>query len=59
MTLEEIKASVGDQWAAYYDGLTREEAFDIACESACGQTMGVWYTGTAEVVPALASRQVQ
>lgn len=58
MTLEEIKASVGEQWAAYYDGLTQEEAFNIACESACGQTKGVWYTGTAEVVPELADRRI-
>lgn len=58
MTFEEIKTSLGDQWVAYYDGLTQEEAFGIACESACGQTKGVWYTGTAEPVPELASKLI-
>ena len=58
MTLEEIKASLGENWVAYYDGLTREQAFNIPCESACGQTMGVWYTGTAEVVPELADKRI-
>lgn len=58
MTLDEIKESLGADWAAYYDGLTREEAFAITCESACGQTSDVWYTGTAEVVPELADRRI-
>lgn len=58
MTLTEIKESLGSNWAAYYDGLTKEEAFNVPCNSACGQAAGVWYTGTAEVVPELADRRI-
>lgn len=58
MTLDEIKQSVGENWTAYYDGLTQEEAFNTGVECSCGQSRGVWYAGTAAEVPHLADKKI-
>lgn len=58
MNFDEIKASVGESWAAYYNGLTQEQAFNLPVNAAVGQTRGVWYAGTEAEVPELAEFRI-